>query len=130
MTTFNEGRHTGEGLLSEATGSRSRESVTVASGAGIIAPGSVLGLYTSGANAGKYALAPAAAADPDVGNQVAVAIALYGCDATSADQKIAVVTRDAEFNGNTLTFHSSVNDAAKIAAKATQLAARGVIVRN
>lgn len=129
MTVFTEGRHPGEGLLSEASGSRSREAVTVASGSGVIAPGSVLGVYTSGANAGKYSLAPHAAADPDVGNQTAVAIALYGCDATDADRQITVIARDAEWNGTTLTYDATVNDAGKRATKAAQLKAVGIIVR-
>lgn len=123
-TIFTEGRHPGEGLLSEAAGSRSRETVTIASGAGIIAPGSVLGRVTA---SGKYVLSPATGAD---GSQTGVAIALYGCDATSADRQIAVIARDAEWNGNTLTHHSSVDDATKRAAKATQLAAVGIIIRS
>jgi hypothetical protein len=129
MTVFNEGRHPGEFLLTEANGQRSRENITIASGSGIIAPGTVLGKFTSGANEGKYGPAPAAAADPDVGNQTAVAVALYGCDATSADANIAAVARDAEVNGKTLTYASTVNDDAKKAAKIAQLAAVGIIVR-
>lgn len=121
---FTEGRHPGEFLMNELPGTQSREVVTVASGAGIIAPGSVLGKLTSG---GKYQLSPATGAD---GSETADAIALYGCDATSADQKITVIKRGSEVNGNMLTFHASVNDAAKRAAKATQLAALGIIVRN
>ena len=129
MTVFTEGRDPGEFLLSEANGQRSRSSVTIASGSGVIAPGAVLGVYTSGANAGKYSLAPASAADPNVGNQTAVAVALYGCDATSADQQIAVIARDAEVNANILSYASSVNDGAKKAAKIAQLAAVGIIAR-
>lgn len=129
MTVLNEGRHPGEFLMSEANRQRSRENITIVSGSGIIAPGTVLGRFTSGANAGKYGPAPNAAADPDVGNQTAVAVALYGCDATSADQKTAAIARDAEVNGKTLTYASSVNDDAKKAAKNAQLAAVGIIVR-
>lgn len=129
MTVFTEGKHPAEFLLSEAAGSRSRGVATILSGSGIIAPGTVLGKFTSGANAGKYNPAPAAADDPDVGNQTAVAIALYGCDATSADQKIAIIERDAEVNVNILTYAASVDDAPKRTAKATQLAAVGIIVR-
>jgi len=130
MTVYTEGRHATEGLMSEAEFGRSREAVTIVSGSGVIKPGAVLGKYTSGANAGKYSLAPAAAADPDVGNQTAVAVALYGCDATSADQKIAVVARDAQVNGNMLSYDASVDTDNEKAAKATQLAAVGIIVRN
>lgn len=129
MTVMTEGRHPAEFVLSEANGDRSRETVTVVSGSGVIAPGAVLGKYTSGANSGKYSAAPNAAADPDVGNQTAVAVALYGCDATSADKKIVVIARDAEINGNILSYDASVDDAAKKAAKAAQLAAVGIIVR-
>lgn len=123
MTVFTEGRQPGEFLLTEANGQRSRENITVASGAGIIAPGSILGIVTA---SGKYVLSPDTGSD---GSQTAVAVALYGCDASSADQQIAVVRRDAEVNGKVLTHHATVNDATKRAAKATQLAAAGVIVR-
>ena len=123
MTVFNEGRDAGEFLLSEANGNRSRDVATVASGAGVIAPGTVLGKLTSG---GKYTASPATGSD---GSQTAVAVALYGCDATSADQKLVVIARDAEVNVNLLAYASSVDDAAKKAAKATQLAAVGIIVR-
>jgi hypothetical protein len=130
MTALTEGRHAGEGLLSEAEMGRSREVVTIVAGSGVIAPGAVLGKYTSGDNSGKYSLAPAAAADPDVGNQTAVAIAIYGCDATSADQEITVLARDAQWNGNTLSYDSSVDTDNEKAAKAAQLAAVGIIIRN
>jgi hypothetical protein len=123
MTVFTEGRNPGEFLLSEASGNRSRDVITVASGAGVIAPGTVLGKLTSG---GKYTPSPATGAD---GSQTAVAVALYGCDATSADQKLVVVARDAEVNVNLLAYASSVDDATKKAAKASQLAAVGIIVR-
>jgi hypothetical protein len=129
MTVFTEGRYAAEFLLSEANGHRSREAVTVASGEGVIAPGAVLGVFTSGANAGKYGLSPAAADDPDVGQQTAVAVALTGCDATSAAAEIVVIRRDAEVNVNMLSYDASVDDGTKKAAKATQLAAVGIIVR-
>lgn len=129
MTVLIEGRHPGEFLLSEANGQRSRAQMTIAPGSGVIAPGAVLGCYASGANAGQYALAPAAAGDPDLGHHVAIAVALYGCDATVSPRTIAVIQRDAEVNGNSLSFAPSVDDAAKRAAKAAQLAAVGIIVR-
>lgn len=121
---FTEGRRPGEALQSEASGSRSREAVTIASGAGIIAPGTVLGRVTA---TGKFVASPDTGAD---GSQTAVAVAINGCDATSADQRIAVLSRDAEVNGNSLVFAASVNDAIKRATKATQLLAVGIIVRN
>jgi hypothetical protein len=124
MVVFTEGRHPGEGLLSEASGQRSRETVTIVSGSGILAAGTVLGQITTG---GKYAPSPATGSD---GSQVAAAILLYGVDAASADVKAAVIKRDAEWNGNTLSYAASVDDDTKKAAKATQLAAVGIIVRN
>lgn len=129
MTTFNEGRHAVEGLMYEEDMAYSRDTVTVVAGSGVIAPGAVLGKYTSGANAGKYSLAPAAAADPDVGNQTAVAVALYGCDATSADQKIVVVSRLAIFNKHVLSFDASVNTDNEKTAKIAELAAVGIQCR-
>ena len=47
MTVLTEGRHPGEFLMTEANGQRSRENITIASGAGIIAPGTVLGRITA-----------------------------------------------------------------------------------
>ncbi len=123
MTKFTEGRHPIEGLLSEGDFAYSRATVTVVSGAGKIVPGTVLGKITA---SGKYTPSPDTGAD---GSQTAVAIALYDCDATSADAPVVAVVRHAQWNVNTLTYHSSVNDGAKRAAKATQLAAAGIIVR-
>ena len=51
MTVLVETRHPGEFILSEANGQRSREAITIASGAGIIAAGTVLGKVTA---SGKY----------------------------------------------------------------------------
>jgi hypothetical protein len=129
MTTFTEGRHPIEGLLSEGDFAYSRATITIVSGSGVIKPGAVLGKYTSGANAGKYSLAPAAAADPDVGNQNAVAIALYEVDATSADQSVVAVVRHAQWNKNTLSYDASVDTDNEKAAKIAQLAAVGIICR-
>lgn len=125
-TSFTEGRHATEGLMSEANFHRSRDNITVAAGAGVIVPGMVLGKVTA---SGKYVPSANAEVVGDEGAEVAVAIALYGCDATSADQAIAAITRDAEWNGNTLSFDASVSDATKKATKAAQLAAKGIIAR-
>lgn len=221
MSVKTEGRHAGEFLMSEAAGNRSRDTITIPSGTGVIEPGTVLGLVTdegvvttsqaadatNAAGTGTIAegdpavgadvkvgtyrivcIEPAAdegqfaVEDPngvnigvatvgvefdgeivftisdgatdfvageafsfvvarssfgyvpspnaaDDGSDQAVAIALYGCDATSAAKKIAAITGDAEVNGNILVYEATVNDAAKKAAKATQLAAVGIKVR-
>lgn len=118
-----EGRHTAECILSEANGQRSREVITVLSGEGVLVVGTVLAKVTA---SGKYVAAVASAAD---GSQTAVAVLLEQVDATSADAEALVLARDAEVNGNTLTYDSSVDDGTKKAAKVTQLTAVGIIVR-
>lgn len=217
-----EGRHAAEFLMSEASGKRSRSAITIASGAGILAAGAVLGLLASdgalsvaaaadagntgngvltlatpayGAGAvpgvyvvsfiepgsdagsfiveapsgavigsgevgvafdgdvkftiadgatdfavgdifritvsqaaasGEYVASPATGAD---GSEEAVAVLLYPVDATDAAVSVAAIVRDAEVNGNILTYDDSVDDDAKKAAKIAQLAAVGIIVR-
>jgi len=123
MTVLNEGRHPGEFLLTEANGQRSRGNITIASGAGIIAPGTVLGKVTA---SGKFVASAVGATD---GSQTAVAVTLYGCDATSADAAIAAIVRDAEVNGNVLAYHADRDQAGEKASANTELAAVGIIVR-
>lgn len=125
MTTFTEGRHPGEFLLSEANFHRSRDEITIASGSGKIEPGTVLGLVTA---SGKYK--PATDTTGDDGAETAVAIALYGVDATSADAKVAAITRDAEVKGHALVYGSTIDNDNKKAAARGQLAGVGIIVRN
>ncbi|WP_395661514.1 major capsid protein [Aestuariivirga sp.] len=96
MTVLMETRHPGEFILSEANGQRSREAITIASGAGIIAAGTVLGKITA---SGKYFASAVGASD---GSQVPAAIAIYGADASAADVSVSAIVRDAEVNGNCL----------------------------
>ena len=123
MTVLTEGRHPGEFLMTEANGQRSRENITIASGAGIIAPGTVLGKITASS---KYLASAVGATD---GSQTAVAIALYGCDATTRDVAIAAITRDAEVNGKILTWHPDRDQAGEKAAAQADLASVGIILR-
>ena len=123
MTVLIEGRHPGEFLMTEANGQRSRENIIIASGAGIIAPGTVLGKITA---TGKYLASAVGATD---GSQTAAAIALYGCDATASDTDIAAITRDAEVNAKILTYHPDRDQAAEKAAAQADLVAVGIIVR-
>lgn len=123
MVTFTEGRHAGEGLLSEAHFHRSRDKITILSGSGILAPGTVLAKVTV---SGKYVPSAATGAD---GSQTAVAVLLYPVDATSADVDVAAITRDAEWNVNTLAYGATVNDDTTKLAARTQLAAVGIITR-
>lgn len=123
MTTKTEGPRALGFLLSEANGNRSRDNITIVSGAGVLVAGTVLGKITE---SDKYTDSPATGAD---GSQTAVAVLAYDVDATSADVKTVGITRDAEIKVDELTYEGTVDDSTKKAAKATQLAAVGIIVR-
>lgn len=115
---FTEGRHPGEAILTEATGSRSRDNAIIEAGAGVFEAGTVL---AAGATAGEYK--PAAVAD------TAVAVAIYGADASAQAVAISIIARDAEMNGACLVFEASVTTDEQKAAKVADLASKGVIVR-
>lgn len=123
---LNEGRHATEGLLSEADFGYSRDVITVASGSGKIEPGTILGKVTA---SGKYKPSINSAADPATGEEVGSVIALYACDATSADAKVVAITRAAQWKIGDLIYHSSVDSDTKKAAKRAQLAAVGIVAR-
>ena len=102
---------------------------TIADGATDFLSGDAFSLavtIAAAASMGKYAPANTAAVD---GSAKGVALNLYKVDATSADVVVAAITRDAEVNGNFLTYHSSVDDADKKAAQVASLATAGIIVR-
>src|SRR5690349_1117908 len=103
MTTFTEGRHAAEFVLSEAEGTRSRDTVTLHggfTGATTLKAGTVLGKITSG---GKYAASPASGSD---GSQTAVAVLIYPADISAGDVHAAVISRDAEVNGDCLEYEA------------------------
>ncbi|MFN4140257.1 head decoration protein [Aestuariivirga sp.] len=123
MTVLAESRHPAEFILSEASGQRSRENITLASGAGVVAPGTVLGKVTA---TGKYIASAVGASD---GSEVPAAINIYGADATAADAKVSAILRDAEVNGNCLTYHADRDQPAEKTAANEALKSLGVIVR-
>jgi len=126
MTTFTEGRHAAEFILSEANGQRSRDNVTVYggfTGAATLKAGTVLGKITSG---GKYAASAASGSD---GSQTAIAVLLDNIDIADGDVVAAIIARDAEVNGGSLEYEATVDTDNEKATKATQLAAVGIIVR-
>ena len=87
------------------------EEIIVASGAGTLMPGTVLGKITA---SGKYVLHDVGLAN---GAQVAAAILFNGVDATAADKKaVATVRGPATINGNDLTFKAAITDPNKKAA--------------
>jgi hypothetical protein len=113
-------------VLSEGNGKISREVVTIASGAGVLEPGSVLGQITASK---KYVFSPNALVVGKEGAETASAVLAYGVDATSADVEAVIIRRVAEVKTPMLIFDASVNDATKRTAKLTQLAAATIIAR-
>ena len=123
MTVFNEGRHPGEVILSEANFHRSRDNITIPAGTGVVEAGTVLGQQAAD---DKYVPSTVAVAD---GAEVALAVNIHEVDATDSDVDVAAITRDAELIGPCLVYAADVDDDTKKQAKADQLAAVGVIVR-
>ena len=80
MTVLLENPHDGNFILSEDDEGRlSRDNIVIASGAGALLPGTVLGKLTASS---KFAPSPETAAD---GSEAAVAILVGRVDATSSD---------------------------------------------
>lgn len=124
MPVLTEPPSMGDVLKYEVNPNYTREVITLQLGLSYPA-GSVLGRITA---SGKYTLSAATGAD---GAQVAVAVLLYPVNATLADAVGIVVTRGpAIVSRAALAYEATVNDAAKIAAKITQLAAVGIIARD
>ena len=123
MTTLSEPKHAGGFLVWEVLRDYTRETVTIASGAGKLAPGTVLGKITTG---GKYTgLAPAATN----GSQNAASILWAGVDATDADAPGVVILRGpAIVNRHELVFPDGATEA-QITTATTALAALGIILR-
>lgn len=113
-------------VLSEGNGMISREVVTIASGAGVLDPGTVLGEITASE---KYIASPAAEVLTKEGAEIASAVLAYGVDATSADVEAVIVRRHAEVKEPMLVFDASVDDDTKKAAKLAELAAATIIAR-
>lgn len=84
-----EGLHTGEFILSEGNGYRSRETRTLAEGESVQA-GELLGKVTS---TGKFVAWAPAAGD---GSETVAGISYAEVDASAADTAITTVERDAE----------------------------------
>jgi hypothetical protein len=120
MTALDENPHDGNFILSEDDEGRlSRDNVIIASGAGQLQPGTVLGKLTA---SGKFVPSPETAAD---GSETAVAVLVGSVDATSA----VAVTRHAEVNRYGLFYDATVDDDAKKSGKWDQLRAAGIVVR-
>ncbi len=123
MTTLTEGKHAGGFLVWEVLRDYTRDTVTVASGAGMLEPGTVLGKITSG---GKFTtLAPAATN----GSQTAAGILWAGVDASASDVPGVVLLRGpAIVNRHEIVWPEGATEA-QITAATTALAALGLILR-
>jgi hypothetical protein len=121
MTVLTEGKYAADFVVSEASGTRSRDAVTIAQSTAL-EPGTVLGKVTATA---KYvALDPAA----NTGAETAAGLLRSGVDATAADVSAVAILRDAEVNGAELVWPDAITPEQKAAATA-ELAALGIIVR-
>lgn len=92
MTTFVEGQYTGEYLLAEANGTRSREKIILTMTGVALSAGQVLGRVTA---TGKYKVYNTANSD---GSQVAAAILYANCPAFTGDFETVAHVRDCEVN--------------------------------
>jgi hypothetical protein len=122
MATLREGTHTGEFLVSEANGTRSRSTGTVLSGQVLVA-GELVGIETA---SGKYvAYNPANA---PLGSNVVKGIMFDNVDATGADKAGQVlIVRDAEVRGSDLKYNEAVPGT--ITVETAGLLALGLVVR-
>ncbi len=123
MTTLVEGKHAGGFLVWEVLRDYTRETVTIASGAGKLAPGTVLGKITTG---GKYTVLTPGASN---GSQNAAGLLWGTADATDADAAGVVLVRGpAIVNRHEITWPESATEA-QIATATAALTALGILVR-
>jgi hypothetical protein len=123
MATLTEGKHAGGFLTWEVLRDYTRDTVTIASGAGKLAPGTVLGKITTG---GKYTVLTPGATN---GSQNAAGILWGPVDATDADAPGVVLVRGpAIVNRHETTFPEGATEA-QITTATTALAALGILLR-
>lgn len=122
MTVLNEGRHAAEFLKSEANGTRSRDTATVASGQTLVA-GEVVML------SGGELVAHDGALDTQ-GDVITPAVGIMwdAVDASAAAVDGAVyVARDAEVNGEELTYPTESTAGGEKAAVQASLKTLGIV---
>lgn len=123
MTTLTEGKHAGGFLVWEVLRDYTRETVTLVSGAGRLAPGTVLGRITTG---GKYTILTPGASN---GSQNAAGILWGPVNATDADAPGVVILRGpAIVNRHEIIWPEGATEA-QITTATTALAALGIILR-
>jgi hypothetical protein len=123
MATLTEGPHPGGFLIWEVLRDYTRETVTLASGAGKLAPGTVLGKITTG---GKFTVLTPGATN---GSQNAAGVLWGPADATDADAPGVVLVRGpALVNRHEITWPEAATEA-QITTATTALAALGIVLR-
>ena len=123
MSILTETNHAGGFLVWEVLRDYTRETVTIASGAGKLEPGTVLGKVTTG---GKFTKLTPAATN---GSQNAAGILWAGVDASAADSPGVVVLRGpALVNRHEIIWPEGASEA-QITAATTALGALGIILR-
>ena len=123
MSILTETNHAGGFLIWEVLRDYTRETVTIASGAGKLEPGTVLGKITTG---GKFTKLTPAATN---GSQNAAGILWAGVDASAADALGVVILRGpALVNRHEIIWPEGASEA-QITAATTALGALGVILR-
>jgi hypothetical protein len=123
MATLTEGKHPGGFLVWEVLRDYIRETVTLASGAGKLVPGTVLGKITTG---GKFTVLTPGASN---GSQNAAGVLWGGADATDADAPGVVLVRGpALVNRHEITWPEAATQA-QITTATTALAALGIVLR-
>lgn len=110
MATLTEGRYIGDWLKRQADSKFSEQDIIVASGAGVVLTGTVLGKITA---SGKYVPVTAGAAD---GSQNAAGILFHTVDATSADADAVMIARDAIVVHQGLLYGADIDTAGERAA--------------
>ena len=123
MSILTETNHAGGFLVWEVLRDYTRETVTIASGAGKLEPGTVLGKITTG---GKFTKLTPAATN---GSQNAAGILWAGVDASAVDAPGVVILRGpALVNRHEIIWPEGASEA-QITAATTALGALGVILR-
>jgi hypothetical protein len=123
MTTLTEGRHAGGFLIWEVLRDYTRDTVTLASGAGKLEPGTVLGKITTG---GKYTRLTPGASN---GSQTAAGILWGAVDAVDADAPGVIILRGpAIVNRHEILWPDGATEG-QIATATAALAALGILLR-
>ena len=117
MVTLTEGRYASDWLKREADSLFSREEAVIASGAGVVVSGTVVGKITA---SGKYKPVTVAAVD---GSEDAAGIVMWDVDATSADAHAVIIARDAIVVHQGLKYGADVDTSGERAAIHTALGA-------